>query len=72
MITLKLYGMYYGQMGKTAVKAPEKSKVTFSMKKADGHFTVNEDTLLELAKDSRSQTYAKSSESNDSSDDNSI
>lgn len=67
LITLKLYGMYYGQMGKVAEKAPEKETVTFTMEKEDGHYTVDMSTILELAKSSRSDTYADSAESTESS-----
>lgn len=68
LITLKLYGIYYGQMAKTAEKAKDPINITFTMKKDDDHFKVDEDTIVQLAKDSRAQVYAPGQSADTSSD----
>ncbi|MDR2977322.1 MAG: hypothetical protein LBV19_08575 [Streptococcaceae bacterium] len=60
LITLDLYGMYYGQMGKTAAKGSDDVTISFTLTKNGSHFQADEDTLLQLAKDSRAQVYAES------------
>ncbi|GHU36514.1 hypothetical protein FACS1894193_03640 [Bacilli bacterium] len=67
LITLKLYGLYYGQMGKTAAKADKPVDITFTLKKEGSHFIADKDTMLKLAKDSRAQVYADG-DSDDNSD----
>lgn len=60
MITLKLYSVYYGEMGKEAEKSESTQEITFSLKKSGQHYKANEATILELSKNSRANVYAKS------------
>lgn len=53
MIQLKLYSVYYGDMGKIANKAPNDVKINFSMTKSGDHYDVNAENLMILAKSAR-------------------
>lgn len=66
LITLKLYAMYYGDMAYSPEKSSKTKKVNFTMKKDDSRYTVDEDILFHLAKESRDQTYANSSSTSNS------
>lgn len=68
LITLKLYAMYYGDMAYSPEKSPETKEVSFTMEKEDKHYTVNQEVLSQLAKESRDQNYADSSSTSDSMD----
>lgn len=70
LITLKLYGLYYGQMGKVAEKADESKEITFKLKKDGKNFKADEETMLQLAKESRAAVYAEND--TNASDDSSI
>ncbi|WP_164506247.1 hypothetical protein [Lacticaseibacillus hegangensis] len=63
LITLKLYSVYYGDMAKTAEKAPEKTSVTFSMTKKGSHYMVDHDTLDMIEQHGRVDKYAASDSS---------
>jgi hypothetical protein len=68
LITLKLYAMYYGDMANSPEKSPETKEVSFTMEKEDNHYTVDEDVLYQLAKESRDQNYADSTSTTESTD----
>lgn len=64
LITLKLYSVYYGDMGKVADKGSDDVTVKFSMTKSGNHYDVNTENLLALAKASRANVYASNDSSN--------
>lgn len=64
LITLKLYSVYYGDMGKIADKGSDDVTVKFSMTKSGNHYDVNTENLLTLAKASRTNVYASNDSSN--------
>lgn len=68
LITLKLYAMYYGDMANSPEKSPETKEVSFTMEKEGNHYTVDEDVLYQLAKESRDQNYADSTSTTESTD----
>jgi hypothetical protein len=68
LITLKLYAMYYGDMANSPEKSPETKEVSFTMEKENNHYTVDEDVLNQLAKESRDQNYADSTSTTESTD----
>ncbi|KSU06570.1 hypothetical protein KF282_0967 [Lactococcus lactis subsp. lactis] len=53
MIQLKLYSVYYGDMGKIANKAPDDVKIKFSMTKSGDHYDVSAENLMILARFAR-------------------
>lgn len=64
LITLKLYSVYYGDMGKIADKGSDDVTVKFSMTKSGNHYDVNTENLLTIAKVSRANVYASNDSSN--------
>lgn len=64
LIILKLYSVYYGDMGKIADKGSDDVTVKFSMTKSGNHYDVNTENLLTLAKASRVNVYASNDSSN--------
>ncbi|MHC9537328.1 hypothetical protein ACVQ8P_06010 [Dellaglioa sp. BT-FLS60] len=60
LITLKLYGVYYGQMDSNPELAPKTKEIEFTLKKSDKHYVANLDTFTELAKASREKVYSDS------------
>lgn len=68
LITLKLYSVYYDDMGETAEKAPSKTSVTFNMTKKGSHYMVDHDTLDMVEQHARVDKYAASSSSSSDSE----
>lgn len=59
LITLKLYGVYYGDMGKKPPYADEETEINFRLKKSGNHYVADYETYKGLVKNSRAEVYGK-------------
>ena len=57
LITLKLYGIYYGDLDYDAVKVKNPVDMSFTLTKKGTHFMANEDVIYQVVKDSRIKSY---------------